>query len=66
MNKRDMDFCYRIVGNWRSGEYDAIHVKCYNKEEAEAVQKFVVAVEQEAKLIMSWIDFDKFAETAKR
>lgn len=61
MNKRDADFCYRVLENWHSGMYDAIHVKCYNKEEADAIREFVNTIEPKAKLIMSWIDFDKSA-----
>ena len=57
--ERDTEFCWQIIDRWRSSHYDALEIKCFNKEEAEAIREFVMRIEPKAKLYMSWLVFPK-------
>lgn len=55
---REEELLDQIVFGWRSGNYDAIKVSCYNKEEAEEIKTRARLVVPDIVLYTSWMDFD--------
>lgn len=54
---RDEVLASHIVCLWRTKNYDAIKVRCYNKAEAELLKRMVMKMDPAVRLQMTFLEF---------
>lgn len=60
-HRENFEYVSSVIRCWQSGQYEAVWLKCFSKQEAEMLERWVHEIDPSVKIFKTWLEFHQVA-----